>query len=256
MLIGVTLPSFRENAQALDSARRAERLGLDGVFVFDHLWPMGRPDRPALSAMPLLGAVAAATDEVHVGSLVARIGLLPDDLSVRTLASIDLISGGRFIAGLGMGDSMSAAENLAFGLPFPPVDERLESLRWCASRLAEAGTEVWIGGGSRSRSRTITLAEEMGVAVNLWEALPEDLAELSAGRVPAVTWAGTPGAQRGAGADAMADHLTEIATAGATWAVCVWPNEPNGPETLAEVAAEVRSRVGRSGTSDAPGARV
>ena len=51
--IGVTLPSFREDASAVDAAILAERLGLDGVFVFDHLWPIGQPDRPALSAMPL-----------------------------------------------------------------------------------------------------------------------------------------------------------------------------------------------------------
>ena len=46
MRIGVTLPSFRDDASAVDAARQAERLGLDGVFVFDHLWPIGQP-RPA-----------------------------------------------------------------------------------------------------------------------------------------------------------------------------------------------------------------
>ncbi len=58
--IGITLPQFRDEADtALEAARRAEELGFDGVFCFDHLWPMGRPDRPALSSAPLLGALAA-----------------------------------------------------------------------------------------------------------------------------------------------------------------------------------------------------
>ncbi len=42
MRVGVTLPTFRDDAAALDAARRAEALGLDGVFVFDHLWPLGQ----------------------------------------------------------------------------------------------------------------------------------------------------------------------------------------------------------------------
>src|SRR5579884_2981736 len=58
--VGVTLPQFRHEADtALAAARQAEELGLDGVFVFDHLWPMGSPDRPIISAAPVLGALAA-----------------------------------------------------------------------------------------------------------------------------------------------------------------------------------------------------
>ena len=58
MRVGITLPQFRDEADsALDAARRAEALGIDGVFCFDHLWPMGQPGRPALSSGPLLGAL-------------------------------------------------------------------------------------------------------------------------------------------------------------------------------------------------------
>ena len=72
MKVGVTLPQFRDEADtALSAARRAEALGIDGVFVFDHLWPMGHPGRPALSSGPLLGALAASTTTIHLGTLVA-----------------------------------------------------------------------------------------------------------------------------------------------------------------------------------------
>ena len=83
MKVGITLPSFRDEADsAIDAARQAESLGIDAVFCFDHLWPMGQPGRPALSSGPLLGALAASTSTIAVGTLVARIGLLPDDVLV------------------------------------------------------------------------------------------------------------------------------------------------------------------------------
>ncbi|MFZ0667005.1 MAG: LLM class flavin-dependent oxidoreductase [Acidimicrobiales bacterium] len=244
MKVGVTLPSFRDDASAVDSAVIAERLGLDGVFVFDHLWPMGQPERPALSAMPLLGAVCAATENVAVGSLVARIGLLPDDVLVSSLASLDRMSGGRFIAGMGVGDSMSASENVAFGIPFAPTSERLASLRWCATRLKEKAVEVWIGCGSRRSSQTIEIAAATGSIVNVWDSSAEDVAWLNEQGYEGVTWGGFAG--RGAdksaevSADDITDHLVRLANAGATWAVSAWPKDP---ETLAAAAHRVREQL-------------
>jgi len=125
MKVGTTLPQFRDEADsALAAALRAEQVGLDGVFCFDHLWPMGQPGRPALSSGPLLGALAASTSVIHIGTLVARIGLLPDDVLVDELASLHAISNGRLIAGLGTGDHLSRAENQAFGIPFEPAEVR------------------------------------------------------------------------------------------------------------------------------------
>lgn len=257
MRIGVTLPSFREDASAVDAAVLAEQLGLDGVFVFDHLWPIGRPDRPALSAMPLLGAVAAATDRVTVGPLVARIGLLPDDVLVASLRSLDRISGGRFVAGLGAGDRMSAQENIAYGIPYAPREDRLASLKGCAARLLDSGVTVWIGG----RAQTIEIARDVGAIVNLWDAGPDELASVRADYGTEVTWAGTAGQSsdntggsrdnKGGSRDNkgqpsvgdIADHLTGIGVAGATWAVCTWPAAGSSPEVLAEAADAARRRL-------------
>src|SRR5204862_6311366 len=104
--VGITLPQFREEAgPALEVARSAEAAGLDGVFVFDHLWPLGRPDRPALHSTTLLGALAAETSRVTLGTLVARVGLVPNAVLVHALVTLHRIAGdGRFIAGLGTGD--------------------------------------------------------------------------------------------------------------------------------------------------------
>jgi alkanesulfonate monooxygenase SsuD/methylene tetrahydromethanopterin reductase-like flavin-dependent oxidoreductase (luciferase family) len=225
--VGVTLPTFRDDAAAIAAAQRAEELGLDGVFVFDHLWPMGAPARPALSAFPVLGAVAASTDRVCFGPLVARIGLVPDEILVAELLSLQFMAPGRLIAGLGTGDSKSAAENLAFGIPFDPPDERRVALRECARRMLDAGVPVWVGGGSPS---TDELAVELGCAVNLWEGQLGAVA----GMVPRceVTWGGPVAGE----VPEIAQWLEEVAGAGATWAVCAWPESI---EAVAEAAAFV-----------------
>ncbi len=230
MRVGVTLPSFRDDTAALDGARQAEALGLDGVFVFDHLWPMGRPDRPALSAFPLLGALCAVTTRLSVGPLVARIGLVPDDVLVAEFASLARMAPGRVIAALGTGDSKSATENQAYGIGFAPADERRLALEACAHRIAALGVPVWVGGGSRA---TTDMAARIGVAVNMWEGQPAALAAYAARGE--VTWGGpVPGE-----VPQIAAWLSELSQAGSTWAVCAWPDSL---EAVAEAADLVRGR--------------
>jgi alkanesulfonate monooxygenase SsuD/methylene tetrahydromethanopterin reductase-like flavin-dependent oxidoreductase (luciferase family) len=228
--VGVTLPTFRDDLAALEAARRAEELGLDGVFVFDHLWPMGQSDRPALSAFAVLGAVAAVTTRVRFGPLVARIGLVPDDVLVAEFASLAHMAPGRLIAGMGTGDSKSAAENVAYGIPPGPADERRSALAGCARRVLELGVPVWVGGGSVS---TTELAVDLGpgAAVNLWSGQASAVAALT-GRCE-VTWGGPVSAD----VPQIAMALSELAEAGATWAVCAWPESL---EAVAEVAGMVR----------------
>lgn len=213
--IGVTLPQFRDEADsALATAREAERLGIDGVFCFDHLWPLGRPGQPALASAPLLGALVASTSTLTLGTLVARVGLLPDEELVAVLCGLSAISGGRFIAGLGTGDHLSAAENLAYGLSFEPAEQRRSRLLRVGSELADRGVPVWVGAGS---PRTLALAGPLGAAVNLWEGEVGRVAELTAAGQE-VTWGGLVGETP---ADATA-RLDGLARAGASWAVCAW----------------------------------
>jgi alkanesulfonate monooxygenase SsuD/methylene tetrahydromethanopterin reductase-like flavin-dependent oxidoreductase (luciferase family) len=143
------LPLFSgDPARVLAFARRAEELGYDGVFAFDHLFPPGAaPDRPSLEAFSTLSAVAAATERVTIGTLVARASLRPAGLLAKLAAALDDLSGGRMVLGIGTGDPIDRPEHDAFGLPYLERAERrphvVETVR--AVRLLLAG-RPWPGG--------------------------------------------------------------------------------------------------------------
>jgi alkanesulfonate monooxygenase SsuD/methylene tetrahydromethanopterin reductase-like flavin-dependent oxidoreductase (luciferase family) len=231
MKVGITIPQFRDEADsALDAARRAEDLGIDGVFCFDHLWPLGQPDRPVLSSTPLLGALVASTSTITVGTLVARVGLLPDEMLVAVLSSLSALSDGRVIAGIGTGDRLSRAENEAYGLPFESADRRRARLAIVASAVRDLGIPVWVGGGL---PRTVEVARSVGAAVNLWEAATSDVVQLASTGIE-VTWAGPIGDT----APEATDRLCQLSAAAATWAVCAWPDSI---EMVAEAADRARA---------------
>jgi alkanesulfonate monooxygenase SsuD/methylene tetrahydromethanopterin reductase-like flavin-dependent oxidoreductase (luciferase family) len=212
---GVVLPIFQDDADlALSVTRRAEEAGIDGVFCYDHLWPLGQPERPALAPFPVLGLVAATTRRVVVGTLVARVGLVPDDVLLAQFAALEALAPGRVIAGLGTGDRLSAGENEAYGVTFAEADDRRRSLRACVRAIAALGPEVWVGNGDAA---TRAIAADEGAALNVWDAPPERVAE-EAARAE-VTWGGPAPGLPGA----LQPMVERLAEAGATWAVFPWP---------------------------------
>src|SRR5688500_4895982 len=153
--IGLTLPSFQsEPDRVLAVARAAEDVGLDGVFLFDHLFrrrgdAAGAERRPALELLTMTAAVAAATERISVGTLVARATLRPPAVLRAAFDSLARIAPGRIIAGVGGGDNDSIAEDTAVGVlpgdPAPagsgtagvdPGDYRLERLEATVDALA------------------------------------------------------------------------------------------------------------------------
>jgi alkanesulfonate monooxygenase SsuD/methylene tetrahydromethanopterin reductase-like flavin-dependent oxidoreductase (luciferase family) len=238
--LGVTLPQFRDDAEpALAVARRAEAAGLDGVFVFDHLWPLSRPESPALHSLTLLGALSAETSRVTLATFVARVSLLPDAVLVHTLQSLHrMLDGRRFIAGLGTGDRNNRDESVAYGVGFPSADARARQLVDCCRRLRELGVPTWVGGDSE-RARRIAAEEADGW--NGWGLPAERFASLAAElrRSTAVTWGGQvligrtdahaveklerhgprPHLVHGT-VDDLRRHFQALQEAGASWAVC------------------------------------
>ena len=118
---GVVLPTFRESPDdALEAAAQAFAAGVDGVFCYDHIWPMSQPDRPALAPFPVLGALVADVSGPatpgggpYFGTLVARVGLVPSEVLLAQFTALANLAPGRIVAALGTGDRLSEAENRA-----------------------------------------------------------------------------------------------------------------------------------------------
>ena len=211
MKLGVLLPTFRDDpSDALALAARAEDVGLDGVFAYDHLWPMNAPARPALAPFPVLAAVARRHPSLHLGPLVARVGLVATSHLVSQFTTLERLAPGRVVAALGTGDRHSAAENEAYGLPARSPSERRELLGAAARSLVKR-MPVWIGGG---QERTNQVARDVGAEINLWNAPPSAVADV--GRTGPVNWAGTLSGEVTTTLDALRD-------AGASWAVVAAP---------------------------------
>jgi alkanesulfonate monooxygenase SsuD/methylene tetrahydromethanopterin reductase-like flavin-dependent oxidoreductase (luciferase family) len=166
MKVGLTLPCFVDDPDVpLAVARAADDAGVDGVFVYDHLWrDRPPPRRPALECLALLGAVAAETARVAVGTLVARATLRPAAVLAAALDTAQRVSGGRLIAGIGSGDSESRLENEAFGLEFGSMGDRVGALVDAVRAVRGRGYPVWVGGRAAQVRETVVLAD----AWNRW----------------------------------------------------------------------------------------
>jgi alkanesulfonate monooxygenase SsuD/methylene tetrahydromethanopterin reductase-like flavin-dependent oxidoreductase (luciferase family) len=115
--LGIQLPEVEREVrwpEYLVLARAAEAAGFDSIHVGDHLL-YRRPDRAPWEAWTLLSALAAATERVRLGPLVACAGFHPPGLIAKMAATIDEVSGGRFELGIGAG--WSEEEFAAFGIP-------------------------------------------------------------------------------------------------------------------------------------------
>ena len=135
--------------RVLAFARTAEELGFHGVFGFDHLFPPGAPsDRPSLETFTTLAAVAVATRKAAVGTLVTRASLRSAGLIAKLATTVDDVSKGRMILGIGTGDPLDRPEHDVFGLPYLEKAERREHLVETvrAVRALFRG-DAWEGGG-------------------------------------------------------------------------------------------------------------
>lgn len=169
-------------------ARRAVDAGFDGVFVFDHLVPLGDVHAPATEAAAALGVLAATVP--RVGSLVLRATLRPPHVTAAIAATVAGIASQPPVIGLGAGDRLSRDEARRFGLPFPPLGERLAMLTESVRAVRERGVTCWVG-GLHPRVRAVAALAD---GWNVWEPAPDRLAALlDEGERPPrweVTWGG------------------------------------------------------------------
>jgi F420-dependent oxidoreductase-like protein len=110
-------------------ADAAEASGFESVWVMDHFWQLpalGGPDEPILEAYTLLGALAARTERVKLGTLVTGVTYRNPAMLAKMVTTLDVISHGRAI--LGIGAAWYDVEHTGYGFEFPGARERLDRL--------------------------------------------------------------------------------------------------------------------------------
>ena len=112
-----------------------EQAGLDSVWMPDHfMFPdEAHPEKevPVMECFVVLGAIAARTSRLRIGELVTGVPYRNPALLAKICATLDVISHGRSIVGLGA--AWHEPEFTAYGWPFPPVLERMEKLEEAVS---------------------------------------------------------------------------------------------------------------------------
>ena len=139
--IGVTIRSIRaEPGWWLESARRLDAAGYDGIWTWDHFMGQGDTTVPVVEAWTILSMAAASTSRVTVGTFVVNVMNRHPAVLARMASTLQIASSGRLILGIGIGGA--PREHKAYGIDFPDPKER-------AARLEEAiGVlrALWTGG--------------------------------------------------------------------------------------------------------------
>lgn len=134
--LGLQIPNFSYGTgveelfpTVIAQAREAEAAGYDSVFLMDHFYQLpglGTPDQPMLEAYTALGALAAATEKVQLGTLVTGNTYRNPTLLAKAITTLDVISAGRAILGIGAG--WFELEHDSLGYEFGTFTDRFDKL--------------------------------------------------------------------------------------------------------------------------------
>ena len=134
--LGLQIPNFSYGIPVSElfpavkaQAREAEAAGFDTVLVMDHFYQLptlGEPDEPMLEAYTTLGALASATENIQLSTLVTGNTYRNPTLLAKAVTTLDVVSGGRAILGIGAG--WFELEHQQLGFEFGTFTERFEKL--------------------------------------------------------------------------------------------------------------------------------
>jgi F420-dependent oxidoreductase-like protein len=135
-------PPERLFDRVVEQAKAAEEAGFGLVTVMDHLYQIpgvGRIDEPMLEGWSVLAALARETSRVRLGTLVTGVTYRNPALLAKQVTTLDTISGGRAI--LGLGAAWNDVEHEGYGFDFPTVRERMDRLEEALEIIKSMFTE-------------------------------------------------------------------------------------------------------------------
>ena len=147
-------PVLREVGQAIEDA------GIENLSVMDHYFQMemaGGPSHPMLEGYTTLGYLAACTSAAELQLLVTGVTYRHPGLLAKIITTLDVLSGGR--AMLGLGAAWYEREHAGLGVPFPPLSERFERME----ETLQIVHQMWSDNDGSFNGRHYTLAETVNV---------------------------------------------------------------------------------------------
>lgn len=167
MKIGLQIPSFtwpggpERLASVLQRiGQTAEDAGFASLWVMDHFFQIemvGKADEPMLEGYGTLSFLAAVTKRVRLGTLVTGVIYRYPAILIKTVTTLDVLSGGR--AYLGIGAAWNEREAIGLGIPFPPLRERFERLE----ETLQIAEHMWSGNTTPYSGKHYQLAEPLCV---------------------------------------------------------------------------------------------
>jgi len=161
MKLGISINGFPAETEATRMkpllshlARRADEAGFDSLWTMDHFFQIpitGQPpEAPLLEAYAVLAFLAAETTRIRLGTMVTCVAYRHPGVLIKAVTSIDVLSGGRIIFGVGAGAPFNELppgraprdfEAFGLGIPFPPLAERFERLE----EVLQIALQMWRG---------------------------------------------------------------------------------------------------------------